>query len=226
MVALIRRGSLLAAGCALAVACGGSSAGDLLGPAHGSGGGSAAGSGGSGGSAGGLDAGAEAAPDSSAGGNAAAGGNAGASGSAGTGAGGTGGSAAGGSAGMGGAAGSGGSTGTPTPGSIHCGAAPCGTQLNVCCVCTGCFPKLTVCYPRITGCTTGRPLYCDDKADCTNGKVCCAHFDSSTNKFLGASCDTSCPYNGNAQLCTTDGECKGSTHCLPLASVTGFNVCQ
>jgi len=225
VVAVIRRGSLLATACALAVACGGSSGGDLLGPAHSGSGGSAAGSGGNSG-AGGVDAGSDAAPDSSAGGNATAGGSAGASGSAGTGAGGMGGSAATGGAGMGGAAGSAGSTATPTPGSIRCGAAPCGTQLNVCCVCTGCFPKLTVCYPRITGCTTGRPLYCDDKADCTNGKVCCAHFDSSTNKFLGASCDTSCPYNGNAQLCTTNGECKGSTHCLPLASVTGFNACQ
>ncbi len=229
MGSLIHRVGLLTAAGAIAVACGSSNSGDLLGHAHGSGGTSGAGSGGTSGAGGGtsgagggsgaMDAG----PDSSTGGTAGSGGVAATGGASGSGASGTGGSGA--AAGAGGNAGSGGSLGG-TPGTIHCGAAPCTTNFNVCCVCNGCFPKLTVCYPKITGCTTGKPLYCDDTADCKNGQVCCAHFDPNTYKFIGASCDTSCPAKSNATLCVNDSECKGGTHCLAIASVDGFKACQ
>lgn len=227
MVALIRRTSLLCATALLAAACGGSSSTELLGPGHGGNGGSSvdAGSG-----AGGTDAGGGASSGGSAG-NAGSGASAGNAGSGGHSSGGAGGSAAaggaGGSNGAAGSAGSGGSSSGGTPGVIQCGAAPCSTQSSVCCVCPGCtIPFPTTCYPKITGCTTGKPVHCDDSADCVGGQVCCAHFDPTTYKFMVAACVDSCPANGNARLCVTDAECKGGTHCTPLASLPGFKACQ
>jgi hypothetical protein len=216
---------------ALAVACGGSSEDGLFGAtggAAGSGAGSGgaagsggcagasscAGSGGVAGAAGTTDGSAGAAGSSGASGAAGAAGSAGSAGEAGT-------------AGSGGIGGSAGSGSAPTPGSILCGGAPCGLNLSLCCNCVGCsLPVPTQCYPKLTGCTTGTPMLCDDAADCKDNKLCCAHFQPPQFEFTGATCETKCPDEGNAQLCTTDGECPVGRFCKPLASLPGFKACQ
>jgi hypothetical protein len=68
-------------------------------------------------------------------------------------------------------------------------------------------------------------MTCDDAADCTNA-VCCAHFQPPSYEFTGATCEASCPQEGNAQLCTVDSECTGGFVCKPLASLPGFRACQ
>jgi hypothetical protein len=69
-------------------------------------------------------------------------------------------------------------------------------------------------------------MHCDDKADCDGGKVCCAHFQPPKYDFTGATCESTCPDEGNAQLCTTDLECPDGRKCKPLASLPGFEACQ
>jgi hypothetical protein len=127
----------------------------------------------------------------------------------------------------GGQAGSGGGGGTATPGTILCGAGVCSTDFNICCSCPGCtLPLPTQCFPKITGCTgTGKVLTCDDAADCAGG-VCCAHFQPPSYTFTGATCESSCPDEGNAQLCSVDSECPDQRVCKPLASLPGFRACQ
>jgi hypothetical protein len=127
----------------------------------------------------------------------------------------------------GGAAGSGGSGGAPTPGIIRCGGGICQTSFQICCTCPNCtIPYPTQCFPQITGCTgTGKLMTCDDAADC-NGGVCCAHFQPPNYTFTGATCESSCPDEGNAQLCAIDGECPPERACKPLASLPGFRACQ
>lgn len=230
-------GSGLAA-LALALACGGSSEDGLFGQGGSAGSSGAAGAGGIGGAAGcagascagsggtaGDDGGAGAAGTSGgagAAGSAGAGGGAGSAGSSGS----AGSAGSAGSSGTGGSSGAGGTGGTPTPGSITCGAGPCALNFNVCCTCPGCtLPFPTQCYPKITGCTTGTPMHCDDQADC-GGKVCCAHFQPPSYDFTGATCESKCPDEGNAQLCTTDLECPDGRKCKPLASLPGFKACQ
>jgi hypothetical protein len=160
------------------------------------------------------------------------GGSAGSSGSAGvsgaSGAAGASGSAGGAGASDGGdAGGAGGSGGAGTPGSISCGGALCLTSFNVCCSCPNCpIPYPTTCFPKLTGCTgTGKLMTCDDAADC-NGEVCCAHYQLPKYEFLGATCESSCPEEGNAQLCTVNAECPSGRVCKPLASLPGFHACQ
>ncbi len=127
-----------------------------------------------------------------------------------------------------GKAGAGGGGQTGTPGTIACGGNPlCATSFNVCCSCPGCaIPYPTTCFPILTGCTgTGNVMTCDDAADCQGG-VCCAHFSPPSYDFTGASCEQTCPDEGNAQLCTTDGECPPDRVCKKLASLPGFRACQ
>jgi hypothetical protein len=68
-------------------------------------------------------------------------------------------------------------------------------------------------------------MTCDDAADCSGG-VCCAHFQLPKYEFTGATCESSCPEEGNAQLCTVNDECPPDSACKSLASVPGFRACQ
>jgi hypothetical protein len=126
---------------------------------------------------------------------------------------------AGGSAGTPQAGGASGETGTP--GSIQCGGTPCSTTNWVCCI-----GVTKWCSPEITGCPLAKVMVCDDAADCTAGKVCCAHLPPPKYEFTGASCESNCPDEGNVRLCTTDYECRPDRTCKPLASLPGFKGCQ
>jgi hypothetical protein len=114
------------------------------------------------------------------------------------------------------------SNGEPTPGTIACAAAACtiaGFPTNLCC-----FEGITTqCLPSFPGCVTiGRPLRCDDAADCDSGDVCCGTF------TLGTTCASSCG-DAQLQLCRTDRECRrgsGSGTCSPHAMHTLYSTCQ
>jgi hypothetical protein len=215
----MRQPAVLAASFALAFACGGSDEPELYGGAGGatSGGTTSGGASSGGTTSGGTTSGGAGGASGTAGASA---GSAGAAGSV------TGGAAGSADSGVGG--GSGGQGGSATPGSIQCGWTACTTQDNVCCTCPSCFPPFpTACFPKITGCSgTGKLMVCDDATDCKLGYVCCAHFQFPKYEFTGASCEASCPLEGNAQLCTTDAECPPDSTCKDLASLPGFKGCQ
>jgi hypothetical protein len=111
----------------------------------------------------------------------------------------------GGRAATGGAAGS----GTSTPGTVACVGGPC---TGTCC--RGALAGVE-CLPLICP-SGGAALACDDRADCTGGKLCCGSIQK------GASCAATCT---GGQLCRTNDECQ-SGQCRPLGEDPRYSECK
>jgi hypothetical protein len=105
-------------------------------------------------------------------------------------------------------------TAAPVP-KITCGASECPvSSKSYCCAGHDSLPNKSSCQNNDTfdgefGCSNGFgwALFCDDKADCPNGQLCCV-FDRGQRGV--AQCATSCP---GVILCKTAGDCPNGQAC-------------
>jgi hypothetical protein len=104
------------------------------------------------------------------------------------------------------------------PDQIACGATPCNSATQVCCV-TGGARTCT----SAAGCR-GEVLACSGSNSCpTAGDVCCAVPATGRTGTITSKCETACPM-GSQQLCTTNADCAGNDICRRLG--TNYNVCE
>jgi hypothetical protein len=94
-----------------------------------------------------------------------------------------------------------------TPGKMTCGTQLCDLTAQQCCInSTTDFQ----CQDKTKACANSSGV-CDEKADCTDAKVCCGAFN-----FNGKSttdCEATCDGINQSQACLTDAEC-GAQKCV------------
>lgn len=97
-----------------------------------------------------------------------------------------------------------------TPGKVPCGNdATCSIPQEICCYSSG---KPKGCKASKTSDNCDEPVACDEKADCTGGKICCLTRDSGGN-LKKTTCESSCSSSetgsgpSSFQICQTDEEC-------------------
>ena len=115
----------------------------------------------------------------------------------------------------------------PGAGKIACGSSDCTVSANVYC-CAGYATPSASCrnndsFDDVFGCANGiaHALYCDEKADCPTGQVCC---DTDQGSGTVAKCSASC---GGRVLCKQDSDCPTGKKCTgSLDSDVPNKVCQ
>lgn len=115
---------------------------------------------------------------------------------------------------------------TSTPGKVSCSGSSslCSTP-DVCCGRVSLLPPFDWSWSCAGSCIAGRGYDCDEAADCSGGKICCASTAPFSSTINGSSCASSC---GGAQLCMTDAECGGKS-CVPQKAPDGsqtIGVCK
>lgn len=118
---------------------------------------------------------------------------------------------------------------TPPPGAgkVSCGSSDCTVSANVYC-CAGYASPSASCrnddsFDDVFGCANGiaHALYCDERADCPAGQVCC---DTDQGSGTVAKCATSC---GGRVLCKEDRDCPTGKKCTgSLDNDVPNKVCQ
>lgn len=115
----------------------------------------------------------------------------------------------------------------PGAGKVACGSSDCTVAANTYC-CAGYASPSASCrnndsFDDVFGCANGiaHALYCDEKADCPTGQVCC---DTDQGSGTVAKCATSC---GGRVLCKQDSDCPTGKKCTgSLDSDVPNKVCQ
>jgi hypothetical protein len=93
---------------------------------------------------------------------------------------------------------------TRSPGLIECESMQCSGGVP-CCIGLNPAPTLSC-----GGACSIATIRCDEPADCSDGKKCCAPQGSS---FTGTSCQANC--GADYVLCVTDADCDPGKQCLP-----------
>jgi hypothetical protein len=87
------------------------------------------------------------------------------------------------------------------PGQIECGATPCDSASQVCCI-----TRTGRSCVAPTACTAGDDLACSGTNSCASG-ICCEEATGGT--AVRSKCEATCP-RGAVQLCTTNADCTGA----------------
>lgn len=113
----------------------------------------------------------------------------------------------------------GGGDGAPSsnPGKITCGALECAASGEFCCVTIADGGVAYSCASSGGACSSGIERRCDERADCTNGDVCCYE---DVGGGLRADCRGDC--NGRYQGCKATSECVSGS--CTERSCAGFTV--
>jgi hypothetical protein len=115
----------------------------------------------------------------------------------------------------------------PGAGKVSCGGSDCTVSSSTYC-CAGYVSPAQSCrnhdsFDAELGCANGiaHALFCDEKADCPNGQLCC-HDDAGSGGI--AKCAASC---GGTVMCKTDADCPNNRRCNggPLATDVPHTVC-
>jgi hypothetical protein len=104
---------------------------------------------------------------------------------------------------------------------VKCGSGYCIAGAQQCCDPEGtpqCIGIFSQCF-RLS-------LPCDDKADCSGGKKCCATTHNGTGTVQTVSCSTTCGGSNPVQMCDpgVSGECSSGT-CQAWGKLSGYNAC-
>lgn len=100
---------------------------------------------------------------------------------------------------------------------IACGNGDCDAETEICCA----TQMDASCQPQGSNCQ-GISLHCSSVAQCTGGKVCCAHFGGGDAE---ATCEDDCGNGGpgtGVQLCEDSSECLNNQDCNPAPGGLGF----
>ena len=105
---------------------------------------------------------------------------------------------------------------------VKCGSNYCGSG-SVCC---NPGSSNATCISSNASCS-GLELPCDDKADCTSGRICCAQRHNGNLSLESVSCQSSCNNVSNGiQLCDRNtNECTSGS-CQSWNQLSGYNVCR
>jgi hypothetical protein len=104
------------------------------------------------------------------------------------------------------------------PGQIACGATPCDSATQVCCVGGGGGGRTCT---SAAGCM-GETLACTGTNSCPAG-ICCLQAAAGRGNAVTSKCEAMCP-GGAQQLCTTNADCATDAVCRRLSAT--ISVCE
>ena len=108
---------------------------------------------------------------------------------------------------------------TCTPGTVECGDAGCAVPTNGCCEPGG---GVHTCQSAGTACT-GTLITCEEKGDCTGGKICCLNAITASTATLSCQDGPACPAGSglaSTQICRSSAECASGSCAYYSCSAT------